>query len=153
MNFCVAILILPWKKIHNIVDILCFIISRKVKTQLKHKKRFVQCVEKVLWLIKYVKRGLQSFMLEISWIAPQSGRQVEVDSNQIKTLIENKQHYTMWEIANIFQISKSIKLLMEMKNLSFILCKNTIQTFWPTQYFSVASLKTSWVRLGVGFCG
>ena len=27
--------------------------------------------------------------------APQSGRPVEVDSNQIKTLIENNQHYTM----------------------------------------------------------
>ena len=32
--------------------------------------------------------------------APQSGRQVEVDSDQIKTLIKNIQCYTMWEIAN-----------------------------------------------------
>ena len=32
--------------------------------------------------------------------APQSGRPAEVDSNQIKTLTENNQHYTMWEIAN-----------------------------------------------------
>ena len=27
--------------------------------------------------------------------APQSGRPIEVDSNQIETLIENNQHYTM----------------------------------------------------------
>ena len=27
--------------------------------------------------------------------APQSGRPVEVDSDQIETLIENNQHYTM----------------------------------------------------------
>ena len=31
--------------------------------------------------------------------APWSGRPVEVDSNQIKTLIENNQHYTTWEVA------------------------------------------------------
>ena len=55
--------------------------------------------------------------------APGSGRQVEVDSNQIKTLIENNQHYTTWEIADILKISKSIKLLMKMKNVSFILQK------------------------------
>ena len=36
-----------------------------------------------------------------------SGRPVEVDSNQIKTLIENSQHYTTWEIANILKIAKS----------------------------------------------
>ena len=38
---------------------------------------------------------------------PQSGRPVEVDSNQIKTLIENNQCYTTQEIANIPKISKS----------------------------------------------
>ena len=32
--------------------------------------------------------------------APRSGRPVEVDSNQIETLIENNQHYTMWETAS-----------------------------------------------------
>ena len=39
--------------------------------------------------------------------APRSGRPVEVDSNQIKTLIENDQCYTTWEIADILKISKS----------------------------------------------
>ena len=39
--------------------------------------------------------------------APQLGRPFEVDSDQIKTLIENNQCYTMWEIANILKISKS----------------------------------------------
>ena len=38
--------------------------------------------------------------------APQLGRPAEVDSHQIETLIENKQHYTTWEIANIPKISK-----------------------------------------------
>ena len=39
--------------------------------------------------------------------APRSGRPVEVDSDQIETLIENNQHYTTWEIADILKISKS----------------------------------------------
>jgi len=39
--------------------------------------------------------------------APQSGRLVEVNSDQIETLIENNQLYTMWEIADILKISKS----------------------------------------------
>ena len=43
--------------------------------------------------------------------APQSGRPVEVDSNQIKTFIENDQCYTMQKIADILKISESIKLL------------------------------------------
>ena len=39
--------------------------------------------------------------------APQSGRPVEVDSDQIETLIENNQCYTTREIADILKISKS----------------------------------------------
>ena len=34
-------------------------------------------------------------------------RSVEVDSDQIETLIENNQCYTTWEIADILKISKS----------------------------------------------
>ena len=51
--------------------------------------------------------------------APLLGRPVEVDSNQIKTLIENNQHYTTWERADILKISKSIKLLVKMKHILF----------------------------------
>ena len=39
--------------------------------------------------------------------APRSGGSVEVDSDQIETLIENSQRYTMREIADILKISKS----------------------------------------------
>ena len=39
--------------------------------------------------------------------APWSGRLVEVDSDQIETLIENNQHYTTREIADRLKISKS----------------------------------------------
>ena len=52
------------------------------------------------------------------------GRPVEVDSDQIKTLIENNEHYTTWEIADILKTSKSIELLVKIKNVPFILQKN-----------------------------
>ena len=35
------------------------------------------------------------------------GKPVEVDSDQIETLIENRQHYTTWEVAGILKIPKS----------------------------------------------
>ena len=53
--------------------------------------------------------------------APWSGRPVEVDSNQIETLIQNNQRSTTQEIANIFKISKSIKLLVKMKNVPYFM--------------------------------
>ena len=39
--------------------------------------------------------------------APHWGRPVEVDSDQMETLIESSRRYTTWEIAYILKISKS----------------------------------------------
>ena len=64
--------------------------------------------------------------------APQWDGTVEVDSDQIETLIENYQHYTMREIGDIHKISKSIKLLVKMKNMSFVSWKKNTD-FFPTQ--------------------
>ena len=66
----------------------------------------------------FVKFHAGNFLLDD---APWSGGPVEVDSNRIKTVIENNHCYSMWEIADILKISKSIKLLVKMKNVSFIL--------------------------------
>ena len=54
---------------------------------------------------------------------------VEGDSNQIEILTESNQHHTMQEISNILKISKSIKLLVKIKNMSFILRKKTYRLF------------------------
>ena len=66
--------------------------------------------------------------------APQPGRPVEVDSDQIETLIENNQCYTMWEVANILKISRSINLLVKMKKclLAILILKieENRQHFW-----------------------
>ena len=68
--------------------------------------------------------------------APLSGGPAEVVSGQIETLMENNQHYTMQEIGDILKMSKSIKLLVKMKNVSSILKekKKTHRYFWPTKY-------------------
>ena len=99
---------------------LCFIISRKVKMQLKRKKRLVQCMEKVLWLIKCVKSGLRSFLVLLTFWPNNS------------LLWGYLTHWPGWplpvgsqsqEIADILKISKSMKLLVKMKSVSFILWK------------------------------
>ena len=56
------------------------------------------------------------------------GRLVEVDSDQIETLIENNKCYTMPKTANILKVSNSMKLLVTMKNV-FPFMENTERTF------------------------
>ena len=65
----------------------------------------MQGVEKVLWGIEHVSKCFAKFHVGNSSPddAPWSGRPVGSDSNQIETLIENNQHYTMWEIADILK--------------------------------------------------
>ena len=52
----------------------------------------------------FVKFSAGDFSLDH---VPQSGRSVEVDINQIETLIENNQCYTTQERDNVLKISKS----------------------------------------------
>ena len=66
-------------------------------------------MEKGLWLIEpcqkwFVKLRAGDFFLDDT---PRLGKPVEVDSDQIETLIENNQHSTTWETANTLKISKS----------------------------------------------
>ena len=93
MNFYVAIFILKMEDKKQYFGILLFIISRKVKIQVKSKIRIVQCLEIVLGLLKPVKSGLRSSVLEISQLdsAQWSSRPVKVDNDQIETLNENNQ--------------------------------------------------------------
>ena len=76
---------------------------------------------------------------------PWLGIPVEVDSNQMQTLIESNQHYNTWEIADILKIIKSMKLLVKKRNVSFILWKKPYElfgqpnniAFLPYVYFSL----------------
>ena len=109
MNFCVAILILKMeeKKQHFWHIILYYFKKGKNATETQ-KKICAVCGKGAVtdptcqkWFAKF---PAGDFSLDD---APRSGRPVEVDSDQIQILIENNQHYTTQEIANILKISKS----------------------------------------------
>ena len=51
----------------------------------------------------------------------------------VKSGLQNFNFFITQEIADILKISKSIKLLLKMKNLSYVI-EETKQTSWPTQY-------------------
>ena len=134
MNFCEVILILKMEENKQHFWHIMLYYFKKGKNVTETQKWFVQYVEKTLWLwlIGYVKSGLWSFMLEIScWtmLHSRAQRPVEVDSDQINTLIEISQCSTMQELANLLKISKSIKLLVKMKSVSFILQKQLNRLF------------------------
>ena len=113
--------------------ILCFIISRKVKnaTEMQKKKDCAVCGEGAVthqtcqkWFAKFHAADFQLGN------ALSLGGPVEVDRNQIKTLIENNHCSTMWEIADILKISKSIKITGENeKYIFYFMEKNIQQTF------------------------
>ena len=67
------------------------------------------------WFVKFCAGD---FLLDD---APWSARPVQVNSDQNEILIEYNQHYTMLlEIANILNISRSIKLLVKMKKMCLL---------------------------------
>ena len=72
--------------------------------------------------------------------APQSGKSAEVDSDQIETLIENNLCSTIWEMANILTISKSIKLSVKMKTVVYFTEKNLNGLFGQPNTFTVSFL-------------
>ena len=130
MNFCAAILILKMEEYMQLFFAIFFVISRKVKMQLKQKICAVfggDAVTNQTCQKRFVKFLAGGFSLND---APWSGRPAEVDRDQIETLIENNQRYTMWEIADVLKVSKSIKLSVKIqthvfyrKNLTDFLAK------------------------------
>ena len=109
VNFCVVVLTLKMeeKKQHFQHIMLYYLKKGKNTTEMQKKICAVHGEGAVTdrtcqkWFAKFCAGD---FLLDD---APRSGRPVEVDSDQIETLIENNQHYTTWEIADILKISKS----------------------------------------------
>ena len=94
-------------------------------------------MEKVLWLTEYIRCGLWSFLL--------GGRPVEIDSDQIKTLIENTQFYTTWGIADIHKISKS-GIENHLQQLDYTNCFDV----WVPH--KLKRKKPSWPSFSMKFC-
>ena len=111
MNLCVAILILKIEKNkQHFWHIMLYYFKKSKNATETHTQKDLCSVQRRCcdW------SNMSKVVCEVlCWRfspdnAPGSGRQVEVDSNQIKTLIENNQHYTMQDIADLFKILKSI---------------------------------------------
>ena len=65
VNFCAAVLILKMEEdTQHLVYCAYF---KKGKNRTEMHKRFVQCMEKVLWLIECVKSGLWSFLVLLTF--------------------------------------------------------------------------------------
>ena len=106
VNFCVAILILKMEE--KKATFMLYYFRKDNNTTEKQKKICAVYREGAVtdrmcqkWFVKFLAGD---FLLDD---APWSGRPVEVDSGQIKTLVENNQCYTTREIADILKISKS----------------------------------------------
>ena len=67
--------------------------------------------------------------------APWSGRSVEVDSDQIKTLFKNNQSLHHVGDSQHTQNIQINKVIGENKKCVFYFMENTKWTFWPTEYF------------------
>ena len=75
------------------------------------------------WFVKF--RAGDFSLDDAAWL----GRSVEVDSGQIKTLIENNQHSIMRVIADILKISKIDKVTGENETRVFYFKEKTTQAF------------------------
>ena len=106
MNFCVAILILKMEeKKQHFWHIMLYHFKKSKNTTEMHKKICATYGEGAVtdqtcqkWFMKFLAGD---FLLDG---APRSGRPLEVDRDQIKTIIENNQRYTRRVIANILKI-------------------------------------------------
>ena len=69
MNFWAVILILKMEEDvqHFLAYYALFFPERETQMQPKHRKRFVRCMEKVLWLMEHVKTGLWSFLVLLTF--------------------------------------------------------------------------------------
>ena len=89
MNFCIAILVLKMEEnMQHFQHIMLYYFKKGENTaEMQKKKRFVHCVEKVLQLIKCVKSGLRSFMLEtFLWMMLQG------QVGQLKLIVNKLRH-------------------------------------------------------------
>ena len=99
MNFCVAILILKMEENTHFWHIMLYYFKKGKKATEMQKKMCAVCGEGAVtdWLCQkwFVEFSAGDFSLEDT---PWLGWPVEVDSNQIETLIENNQCYTEYVI-------------------------------------------------------
>ena len=115
---------------------ISFIISRKLKMQLKQKNKLVQCMEEVLWLIERVRSGLWSVLVQLTFCPtrPLLGGRVMHWKVFSSTLASPHQKLRAGDSrqAQSIQINEVIS---ENEKSVFYCMEKTKWTFWPAQYF------------------
>ena len=132
MHFCEVILILKMEENKQRFQRIMLYYIKKGKNATETQKICAAYGEGVVadrtcqkWFVKF---HAGNFLLDD---APWSGGPVEVDTDQIETLIENNQCYTMRERADILKIFKSINLLVKITNAFYFTEKNHIDFCRP----------------------
>ena len=138
VNLCAATLILKMEENTQILSISCFIISRKLKTQLKLKKKKKDLCH--VWRRRCDWLNVSKVVCKISWYYWHFGQIIfccgavlgigrclaePLASTHQKPIAGNSQH-----TQNI-QINKVIG---ENEKCVFYFTEKTKRTFWPTQY-------------------
>ena len=133
-EFLCSHLILKMEKICDIFGILYALLFLKGKNATEYKKIFVQCMEKLLWLIECVKSSLQSFMVEISpWMMLHG----QADQLKLKAI-----KYRHWGQSTLYHMVDSQhtqniqtnKVIGENEKCVFYFMEKKHTDFWPTQY-------------------
>ena len=115
VNFCVATLILKMEEKKQHFRHIMLYYFKKGKNATETQKEICAVYGEGAVTDRTCQKWFAKFCAGVFSLdnAPQSGRPVEVDSdqietlNQIETLIENNQCYTTREVADILKISKS----------------------------------------------
>ena len=100
-NFDVCVAILIWKMEEKLSSYYALLFQERWK-QSWSRKRFVQCLEKMLWLIKCLRSGLQSFVLEIFCWRMLLCSQID----QLKLIAQSNQDIN-WEQSTSYHVGKS----------------------------------------------
>ena len=115
VNFCIAILLLKMQEnMQHFPHIFCHF--KKGKNAPETQKKICAVCGKGAVTDRICQKGFENFVLEISHWTMLHGRPVEVDSDQIETLIKNSQRSVFQEITDMLKIPKSIKLLVKLKD-------------------------------------
>ena len=121
MNFCVAILVLKMKEnMQHFWHVMLYYFKKGKNTTDTQKEIYAVYREGAVaeWTCQ---RLSAKFVLEIShWTMMFHSWVDQLKLIIIKKLIENNKHYIMQEIANIFKISKSTKVLVKLESVLFI---------------------------------
>ena len=103
---CVAILILKMEENTQHFWHIMLYYFKKCKTETKMPKKFVQCMEKVLWYIEHVKSGLWNSVLEIShWMMLKLSKSIKLLKN-VSFILQKKPYVLFSQPSSMVEVEE-----------------------------------------------